>query len=295
VVFNTGTTIIDRNTIFNNMGNGGSGAPGGGIALRSNVSNTLITNNIISGNSARLGGGIYSRSSNAQIINNTIVNNTATTGGGIRSTGTYPVVLNTIAWGNQAGLDPQISGSVDIQYSDVEGGVLGIGNINSDPLFADTLLYNLSDSSLCIGAGIDSIDKGGTWYYAPPFDFDGDPRPNPVDMYVDIGAHESKFSPTGIIKEDFDHIPKTFSLKQNYPNPFNPATNIEYQISKTSQVDLSIYNILGQKVATLVNKGQPAGKYNVEWDATNVASGIYLYRIETSTDFVQIRKLVVLK
>ena len=75
------------------------------------------------------------------------------------------------------------------------------------------------------------------------------------------------------------HRPERFALKQNYPNPFNPKTMISYQLAINSDVDLSIYNLLGQKVITLVNKKQSAGKYTVQWDATGFASGIYLYRI----------------
>ncbi|KAA3617501.1 MAG: T9SS C-terminal target domain-containing protein [Calditrichaeota bacterium] len=89
--------------------------------------------------------------------------------------------------------------------------------------------------------------------------------------------------------------PESFKLNQNYPNPFNPTTTIEYQLPKTSKIQLSIYNLLGQKVATLVNKKQSAGKYSVEWDATGFSSGLYFYKLETGSGFEQTRKLVVLK
>jgi len=93
----------------------------------------------------------------------------------------------------------------------------GTGNINANPLFADTLLYNLSDSSHCVGWGTNSVQISGTWYYAPSIDYDGDPRPNPVDNFVDMGAQESNFLINGIINEDSDYFPNTFSLIQNYP------------------------------------------------------------------------------
>ena len=82
---------------------------------------------------------------------------------------------------------------------------------------------------------------------------------------------------------------------QNYPNPFNPITNFEFRISKFTHVNLSIYNILGQKVATLVDQKQAAVQYQVQWDASGFASGIYLYKLETDGGFMQVRKLVVLK
>jgi hypothetical protein len=96
------------------------------------------------------------------------------------------------------------------------------------------------------------------------------------------------------IDNEKQNPPKKFALMQNYPNPFNNSTVINYQLPKTSEVELSIYNLLGQKVKTLVSEKQPAGNYNVEWDATGFASGIYLNRISTD-DFVETKKLVLLK
>jgi len=90
-------------------------------------------------------------------------------------------------------------------------------------------------------------------------------------------------------------IPETCILKQNYPNPFNNSTMINYQLPQVSLVDLSIYNILGQKVAALVSEKQPAGSYKVEWNASGFASGVYLYRLTTDKGFVQTCKLIVLK
>jgi len=90
-------------------------------------------------------------------------------------------------------------------------------------------------------------------------------------------------------------VPGDFELKQNYPNPFNPKTTINYQLPVSSDVDLSIYNILGQKVATLVSKEQTAGSYNIEWDATGFASGVYVYKLETNKGFIGTRKLLLLK
>jgi len=96
--------------------------------------------------------------------------------------------------------------------------------------------------------------------------------------------------------------PDQFRLFQNYPNPFNPKTAISYQLpvrrpdgSAISNVELSIYNLWGQKVATLVSASQPAGHYEVTWDATGFSSGIYMYRLETNTGFSQVKKLVLLK
>ncbi len=87
---------------------------------------------------------------------------------------------------------------------------------------------------------------------------------------------------------------KEFRLKQNYPNPFNPTTAISYQLSAISDVELSIYNTIGQKVATLVSEEQPAGSYEYEWDATGFDSGIYFYRISTPK-LSQTMKMILMK
>ena len=87
----------------------------------------------------------------------------------------------------------------------------------------------------------------------------------------------------------------TSVVAQNYPNPFNPTTTISYQLPAISKVDISIYNLLGQKVATLVSKKQQAGIYKIEWDASGFASGLYFYKLVTDENFVQSRKLILLK
>ena len=89
-------------------------------------------------------------------------------------------------------------------------------------------------------------------------------------------------------------IPRVYALSQNYPNPFNPSTVISYSIPQSGLVKLSVYNLLGQKVATLVDKVQYAGIYQVSLNASRLASGIYIYRIE-SGKFSQVKKMMLLK
>ena len=96
------------------------------------------------------------------------------------------------------------------------------------------------------------------------------------------------------IKKIENEIPASYSLNQNYPNPFNPSTLINYQLPVSNNVKLVIYDVLGREVATLVNEKQQPGKYQVTWDASNFASGVYFYKL-VSGDFIQIRKMVVLK
>ena len=85
-----------------------------------------------------------------------------------------------------------------------------------------------------------------------------------------------------------------FNLEQNYPNPFNPSTKISWQSSVGSHQTLKIYNILGTEVATLVDEYKPAGSYEIDFDASNLSSGVYLYKLQ-SEDFVQTRKMTLIK
>ncbi|MCF8267844.1 MAG: choice-of-anchor A family protein [Ignavibacteriales bacterium] len=87
---------------------------------------------------------------------------------------------------------------------------------------------------------------------------------------------------------------KTFSLDQNYPNPFNPTTTIRYSIAEDSRVSIRVFDLLGREVAVLVDRNQSAGVYNVNFDASQLSSGVYLYRIEAG-NFSSVRKLMLLK
>ena len=83
-------------------------------------------------------------------------------------------------------------------------------------------------------------------------------------------------------------------MKQNYPNPFNPSTRIEYSLAKDGWVVLDLYDILGEKIAQLVNENKESGNYSVQFDASQLPSGIYLYKIKTD-NFVQVKKMFLLK
>jgi photosystem II stability/assembly factor-like uncharacterized protein len=104
-------------------------------------------------------------------------------------------------------------------------------------------------------------------------------------------------SATGISENN--QLPFTFALSQNYPNPFNPATVIHYQLPEVSLVNLSVYNMLGQKVKTVLSENQIAGNHTAKWDGTNdrgepVASGIYIYQLQAGK-YVQSKKMMLLK
>jgi len=83
-------------------------------------------------------------------------------------------------------------------------------------------------------------------------------------------------------------------LIQNFPNPFNPTTLIKYQIPELSFVTLKVYDVLGNEIATLVSEEKEAGSYSITFDASNLSSGIYVYRLETP-DFIDFRKMTFLK
>ncbi len=104
-----------------------------------------------------------------------------------------------------------------------------------------------------------------------------------------------RYSQTLVSLDDgISQQPDNFQLGQNYPNPFNPSTTIFYQLPRSSQVRLTVYDLLGREIMTLVNREQPAGEYSVKVNAGNLPSGIYLYRLEAGS-FIQTRKMMLLK
>lgn len=94
--------------------------------------------------------------------------------------------------------------------------------------------------------------------------------------------------------ENEDSSPVDFYLSQNYPNPFNPITTIEFDLPKTSDVSLKIFNILGEEVTTLVSDRLTAGSYSYEWEASNMSSGVYLYRLEAE-GYIETKKMILMR
>ncbi len=112
-----------------------------------------------------------------------------------------------------------------------------------------------------------------------------------------IGNNNSIWKSTKIVSNIYDgqyEIPSEFVLYQNYPNPFNPTTVIEFSLSKTNNVTLKVYNTIGEEVATLINRKIAAGHHSVNFNASNLSSGIYFYRI-SSKGLSQTKKMIILK
>lgn len=131
------------------------------------------------------------------------------------------------------------------------------------------------------------------------------PTPEQADLvHVTMSGETSgiNFNLPSAVEDEEDQTvsrPTEFELSQNYPNPFNPGTEIEYTLCKPTQVSLQIYNLLGQKVKTLVNEYQPASSYHIVWDGKNeqgkiASSGIYFYRLEVN-GISQTKRMVLLK
>jgi hypothetical protein len=120
----------------------------------------------------------------------------------------------------------------------------------------------------------------------------------PFNIKISSGGYVFWEDSSDIIVSDIEGfsnvIPGTFGLNQNYPNPFNPTTFINYELPITNDVELSIYNLIGQKIVTLVKESQRAGYHQVEWDASGFASGVYYYRIEAG-EFVDVKKMILIR
>ena len=117
------------------------------------------------------------------------------------------------------------------------------------------------------------------------------------DGYIYAGTQRGVYrsiETTTSVKEIPGELPETFSLEQNYPNPFNPTTTIRFALSHPNFVSLKVYNTLGQEIASLVSKNLAAGRYEVNWNASGLASGVYLHRLQAG-EFVETKKLTVLR
>jgi hypothetical protein len=286
---------------------------------KGSVYNCLFEHN--STGSGSSGGAGVSNFAEVSFVNCTFANNKSGSGGGIQlRRGSIVTAVNNILWGNhpdQIALNAVNDTSECILYSyynDIQFGVdsihisdsvsvinWGNGNMDSDPLFVDTLNndFHLQDVSPCIAAGIDSIEIAGIWYYCPVTDIEGNARPNPDGTMPDMGAYESQY-PVRVSNQDSE-LPTEYALYPNYPNPFNPVTTISYCVPVKSYISLKVFNVLGRELLSLVDAEQSAGRYQVKFNAVNLASGVYFYRLEAAPgggqagSYTETRKMILLR
>jgi hypothetical protein len=131
-------------------------------------------------------------------------------------------------------------------------------------------------------AVIDSNVTGGTWMYRI------------MEMDLNGSTYYSETASTTLLAVESDPVVRAYALEQNFPNPFNPTTTIQYALPATASVNLTVFNVLGQEAATLVNETKPAGTYTVRFDGSGLSSGLYFYRLQAGT-FVEMKKLILLR
>jgi hypothetical protein len=276
---------------------------GGGIFCQTGSSPTIIYN-IIAGNSADSGGALYCRSNSSPVVAyNTISRNRGREkGGGIYCSDSNPTLTNTILWGNRSpeGSEIYISGSVPVvSYCDVQGDWPGMGNIDDDPLFRDPdggdfHLQSITNPDCGDVADSPCIDAG----HPDSLDTILDCLHGLGTSRADIGAYGGNGSGwlTGVEEggDDSPSIPRKFLLNQNHPNPFNATTIINYQLPVSDYVRLEVYNLLGQKVTTLIDSKKEAGYGSVIWDASDVCSGLYFYKL-IAGGFTETKRMILVE
>ncbi len=155
-----------------------------------------------------------------------------------------------------------------------------------------------------------TVNEANTWetllfdysdYFAGNFDVDFDVIAMMPNYFPDGDPGEQVYywdnvelSTATSIADNTSDVPKGYSLNQNYPNPFNPTTQISFELPATSQVTLNVYNTVGQKVAVLANGMFSSGQHSIQIDASNLSSGIYMYRLEAD-NFSAVRKMTLIK
>jgi Right handed beta helix region/Secretion system C-terminal sorting domain len=266
-------TVVDSCTIFNNDSY---------FALMINYSQFVVINRTIIHNNPHTG--IRNYGTDSVTVMHSVVINNGDIGITNQANDSQLYLFNSFVGYNQGeNIDQDTSRTdnwVEARYSNLIGGTdslwFGIGCIDTMPEFADTSNYDFSLLSTS-----PMIDAGDSML---PYDPDG--------TLADIGVHYFSQG-TNTINED-GLKPENFELIQNYPNPFNPVTNIEFYLPTTTNVKIEVFNLLGQKVKTILDANKSPGNHQIQFNADGLASGVYLYKMETSK-FSQVRKMVLLQ
>lgn len=241
--------------------------------------------------------------SDVKLINNSIVKNKQTlTGAAFYFIRSSPVLYNCIIWYNEGsvGIDGW-GGTPEIFYSNIQGGFDTLAVLDQDPLFvdADAGNFRLKDGSPCIDTGTPDTDG----LNLPMADLVGNLRVqngnNTGVPIIDMGAYEYGDISVRVPEKQHTNRPDGYHLLQNYPNPFNASTQITYYLPKLTAVNLSIYNMLGQKIITLVNNLQSEGNHSAIWTGLNylnykTTSGVYLYQLKAGNSLLM-HKMILLE
>lgn len=165
------------------------------------------------------------------------------------------------------------------------GSTMVFGELRSFKHFSHNFTTGYSQTKYAFGIGIINQSSGGHGFYG------GEQLLGCVLNGVVYG--DTSFYPTPLVQLG-SSVPSDFQISQNFPNPFNPKTKINFNLPKASFVVLKIYDIKGLEIKTLVNESLKAGYYETQFDGSNIASGIYFYRIEAG-NFVVSKKMVLVK
>ena len=226
-------------------------------------SNCILRNNFIFQAYGDGYGAVVASESQYVSHNNTFVSNSV----GYANLSSDGIVSNDIIYASSNAVYIDENSTIQVSYSDIEGGWEGVGNIDADPLFCapDNGEYTLAQNSPCVGTGDNNVNMGA----------------------FGVGCD-------AILSTNTDAIPIQYVLHQNYPNPFNPATTIAFSIPQTELVTVKVYNIAGHEITTLINDELSTGNHSIQWDGSHQPSGVYFVQIESS-GFAHTRKMVLLK
>lgn len=213
-----------------------------------------------------------------------------------KTTGTPPIYIDLITTEPQPFLHPHLSVPKNLQATTI-GTLVNLTwspSSGNDPLDEYTVYVRNTDTE----GEFELIHRTRNTYYSGNFNFSGNYEFAVSAITSDGGLETDKaivsITNLGVSNEDEPGIPHKFSIHQNYPNPFNPSTQIRYDIPETSNVVIKVYDITGRLVQTLVNELKTPGRYSTTFRADNLASGVYLYRIEAGS-YTKVQRMLLIK
>jgi hypothetical protein len=182
-----------------------------------------------------------------------------------------------------------INGIITNGGEPVSGVMVSVSNTNQE-----MMAYSMTDASGQYY--INGLNTGDYTLTATKVNYQSQTQNINLDLSSGTSQVINLNLPTGVtdVEEDLRDVPSEYRLENNYPNPFNPSTTITYSIPEAAFVKLTVFNAIGQEIVKLVNRNMEAGKHTVTFDAEDLNSGIYFYKIEAGK-FVQVKKMILLK